>query len=233
MNVLFVLTSNDKLGNTGRKTGLWLEEFLTPYYRFVASGYTVRLASPAGGKAPIDPGSVDALSGSALYERYDSDAGLQIALATTEKLAAVDPSSVTGVLYPGGHGPVWDLRDNEHSLKIIETLYSENRPVATICHAGCVLLDARKPDGSPLVQGLQVTAFSDGEEELIDMHKVVPYAVESEMRRLGAFYSRAPDWQGHVVRDGNLFSGQNPASSEGVADAVIEWLQKYPKSTAA
>lgn len=224
MTVLIVLTSHDTLGNTGRKTGMWLEEFLSPYYRFVDTSTPVRLASPAGGEAPIDPASIDAIKSSALFERYSKDSVLQRLLKNTERLQDVDPATIDGVLYPGGHGPVWDLREDAHSLRIIERLHAAGKPVATICHAGCVLLNARKPDGSPLLRDAKVTAFSDGEEEVIQLHTVVPYGVEAEMRRLGAVYSRAPDWEAHVVQHDHLLTGQNPASSVGVANGLIAAL---------
>ncbi|MCI0996605.1 type 1 glutamine amidotransferase domain-containing protein [Pseudomonas corrugata] len=226
MSVLFVLTSHDAFGDTGRKTGLWLEEFLAPYYRFIDAGLAVRLASPKGGRVPVDPASVEALKDSALYQRYASDAVLGERMNSTVRLSAVNAGDVSALVYPGGHGPLWDLRDNPASVALIESFSGSDKPVATICHAGCALLDARKSDGRPLVEGLQVTAFSDSEEAAVGLDKAVPYLVEADMRALGAVYSKAGDWESHVVVSGSLVTGQNPASSLGVADAVMKLLKR-------
>ena len=226
MNVLFVLTSHDAFGDTGRKTGLWLEEFLTPYYRFIDAGLAVRLSSPQGGRVPVDPGSVEALKDSALYQRYASDAVLAERMNCTIKLSLVTAAEVSALVYPGGHGPLWDLRDNPVSVALIESFSASGKPVATICHAGCALLDARKGGGRPLIEGVQVTAFSDSEEAAVGLDKAVPYLVETDMKALGAVYSKAGDWESHVVVSGSLVTGQNPASSLGVADAVMKLLKR-------
>lgn len=221
MSVLFVLTSHETLGNTGRETGLWLEEFLVPYFKIVDAGKAVVLASPKGGVAPIDPVSVEAFKESPVYARFLADQVLQNALSRTAKLADVDASSVSAVIYPGGHGPLWDLRDNAASITLIRSLLDQQKPVATICHAGCALLDVRNADGSPLVKGRAVTAFSDSEEAAVAMENHVPYLVETELKQLGAVYSKAADWADHSVQDGLLITGQNPASSAAVADKVL------------
>ncbi|CAN1600151.1 type 1 glutamine amidotransferase domain-containing protein [Pseudomonas sp. B21-028] len=226
MSVLFVLTSHDVLGDTGRKTGLWLEEFLAPYYRFIDAGVAVRLASPEGGRVPVDPASVEALKDSALYQRYASDAVLAERMNSTVKLSAVTAGEISALVYPGGHGPLWDLRDDPVSVALIESLSASGKPVATICHAGCALLGARRSDGRPLVEGLQVTAFSDSEEAAIGLDNAVPYLVETDMRALGAVYSKAGDWESHVVVSGSLVTGQNPASSLGVANALMKLLER-------
>ncbi|MNF91075.1 General stress protein 18 [compost metagenome] len=225
MSILFVLTSHATLGDTGRETGLWLEEFLTPYYSFVDAGLPVRLCSPLGGNAPVDPASVEALKGNPLYQRYQSDLILVERLNGTAKLSSISASDISALVYPGGHGPLWDLRDNPHSVALIESFISSGKPVATICHAGCALLDARKGDGRPLVEAIQVTAFSDSEEAAVGLEKVVPYLVETDMKTLGAVYSKSGDWESHVVVSGSLITGQNPASSLGVAEAVINRLK--------
>lgn len=226
MSILFVLTSHETFGDTGNKTGLWLEEFLVPYYSFVDAGLAVRLSSPKGGKIPVDPGSLEALKDSPLYQRFTSDAILMERMNSTVKLSDVSASDVSAVVYPGGHGPLWDLRDNPHSVALIESFISSGKPVATICHAGCALLDARKSDGRPLVEGVQVTAFSDSEEAAVGLEKAVPYLVETDMKTLGAVYSKAGDWESHIVVSGSLITGQNPASSVGVAEAVIKLLKR-------
>lgn len=224
MSVLFVLTSHETLGDTGRETGLWLEEFLVPYFKIVDAGKAVVLASPKGGTAPIDPASIEAFKASPAYARFLADQVLQNALSRTVKLADVDASNVSAVIYPGGHGPLWDLRDNLASIALIRSLLDQQKPVATICHAGCALLDVKNPDGSPLVKGRAVTAFSDSEEAAVAMENHVPYLVETELKQLGAVYSKAADWADHSVQDGLLITGQNPASSAAVADKVLALL---------
>ncbi|MFB3303347.1 type 1 glutamine amidotransferase domain-containing protein [Pseudomonas sp. AMR01] len=225
MSILFVLTSHATLGDTGRDTGLWLEEFLAPYYRFVDAGLPVSLSSPKGGSVPVDPASIDALKDSPLYLRYQSDATLAERMNGTAKLSSISASDVSALVYPGGHGPLWDLRTDPHSIALIESFISSGKPVATICHAGCALLNARQGDGSPLVDGVQVTAFSDSEEAAVGLEKVVPYLVETDMKALGAVYSKSGDWESHVVVSGALITGQNPASSLGVAEEVIKRLK--------
>ncbi|SDR53817.1 Putative intracellular protease/amidase [Paraburkholderia fungorum] len=224
MTILIVLTSHDTLGDTGKKTGLWLEEFLAPFYEFTDANIPVRLATPAGGIAPIDPLSIEMIESTDLYRRFANDASLVKLLQNTEQLEKIDAQEVDGVLYPGGHGPLFDLRTNPHSIRLIESLFRTGKPVATICHAGCVLLDAKATSGAPLVNGKNLTAFSDSEEVAAQLAEVVPYLVETELKKLGANYSRAPDWNEYIVRDGQLLSGQNPASSRGVAKALIEVL---------
>lgn len=226
MSVLFVLTSHAAFGDTGRTTGLWLEEFLAPYYHFVDAGVAVRLASPRGASVPVDPGSVDALKDSHLYQRYVADAVLAERMNSTIKLSAALESEISALVYPGGHGPLWDLRDNPDSVALIESFIASGKPVATLCHAGCALLEARKSDGSPLIEGVQVTAFSDSEEAAVGLEQSVPYLVETDMKALGAVYSKAADWESHVVVCGSLVTGQNPASSVGVAEAVMKLLQR-------
>ena len=221
MSVLFVLTSHDILGDTGRKTGMWLEEFLVPYFKFIDAGLPIVLSSPKGGKAPIDPASVEAIKDSETYARFAGDKQLQDALDRTVRLSDVDSQQVSAVVYPGGHGPLWDLRTDSNSIALISALLSQNKPVATICHAGCALLDVKKSDGTPLVEGLRVTAFSDSEEAAVAMENHVPYLVETELKKLGASYSKATDWADHSVQDGLIITGQNPASSSAVAEKII------------
>ena len=225
MTVAIILTSQDAFPDTDRETGVWLEEFLIPYYAFVDADIPVRLASPRGNKAPIDPSSVEAIKDTELYRRFSRDQALLDALDATEKLATVDPSTVNAILYPGGYGPVFDLRNDPHSVRLIEVTYEAGRPVATICHAGCVLLEAKTPSGVSLVQGRELTAFSDSEEIAVNMENAVPYLVETELKRLVASYSKADDWQEYCVTDGALITGQNPASSAAVAQSVIAFLK--------
>lgn len=233
MTALIILTSHDVLGDTGRKTGVWLEEFLVPYYAFVDENIDVRLASPKGGEVPVDPLSIEAIQDAPIYRRYVKDNDLLAALKRTEALVNVAPDTVEAVLYPGGHGPLFDLRHDPDSIRIIEALHSTGRPVAAICHSGCVLLEAKTPNGAPLVRGRKITAFSDSEEAAVQLEKAVPYLVETELKKLGASYSKADDWQAHCIVDDLLITGQNPASSVAVAKVVIDTLKAGAKALSA
>ncbi|MNF58421.1 Molecular chaperone Hsp31 and glyoxalase 3 [compost metagenome] len=225
MSILFVLTSHDVLGNTGRKTGLWLEEFLVPYYRAIDAGHNVVLATPKGGPAPVDPASIEAFKDSELYARYVEDHALSAAMSQTVQIANVDKKATDAAIYPGGHGPLWDLRNNKDSIGLITSLLQQNKPVATICHAGCALLEVKNEDGTSLVSGRNVTSFSDSEEAAVAMVEHCPYLVETELKKLGAKYTKGGDWANHSVQDGLLITGQNPASSAAVADMVLKEIK--------
>ncbi|QIH08694.1 MULTISPECIES: type 1 glutamine amidotransferase domain-containing protein [unclassified Pseudomonas] len=226
MSVVFILTSHAVLGDTGRSTGLWLEEFLVPYYAVKDAGQPTLLATPKGGHAPIDPASVEALKDSEVYARFAKDAQLHQALESTTELSSLSPAAIAAAIYPGGHGPLWDLRHDQASIRLIESLLGAGKPVATICHAGCALLEVKKVDGSPLVKGLNVTAFSDSEEAAVAMVEHVPYLVETDLKALGALYTKASDWTEHSVQDGLVITGQNPASSAAVAQKVLAQISK-------
>ncbi|MEN4922216.1 type 1 glutamine amidotransferase domain-containing protein [Achromobacter spanius] len=225
MNILIVLTSHDTLGDTGRKTGFWLEEFAAPYYAFVDAGAKVTLASPKGGQPPLDPKSDDPDAQTDDTRRFRKDADAQRLLASTRRLADVQPADYDAVFYPGGHGPLWDLAEDAKSVALIETMLAAGKPVSAVCHAPGVLRHAKTADGKPLVQGRQVTGFSNAEEAAVQLTDVVPFLVEDELKKLGGLYSKGPDWQSHVVGDGLLITGQNPASSVGVAEALLERLK--------
>ncbi|APX74709.1 type 1 glutamine amidotransferase domain-containing protein [Achromobacter insolitus] len=225
MNILIVLTSHDTLGNTGRKTGFWLEEFAAPYYAFVDAGAQVTLASPAGGQPPLDPKSDDPDAQTDDTRRFRQDKDAQRQLAATLRLAQVQAADYDAVFYPGGHGPLWDLAEDPKSVALIETMLAAGKPVAAVCHAPGVLRHAMTADGKPLVQGRQVTGFSNAEEAAVQLSDVVPFLVEDELKRLGGQYTSGPDWQPHVVSDGLLVTGQNPASSVGVANALLDRLK--------
>ncbi|EJO28153.1 type 1 glutamine amidotransferase domain-containing protein [Achromobacter marplatensis] len=225
MKILIVLTSHDTLGNTGRKTGFWLEEFAAPYYAFVDAGATVTLASPKGGQPPLDPKSDDPDAQTDATRRFRQDAEAQRVLASTRRLADVQAADYDAVFYPGGHGPLWDLAEDTKSVGLIETMLAAGKPVSAVCHAPGVLRHAKTADGKPLVQGRQVTGFSNAEEAAVQLTDVVPFLVEDELTRLGGLYSSGSDWQPHVVSDGLLVTGQNPASSVGVAQALLERLK--------
>jgi len=221
MKILLVLTSHDELGNTGKKTGFWLEEFAAPYYVFKDSGAEITLASPKGGQPPLDPKSTEKEYQTAATERFGADKEAQAALANTVKLMEISPADYDALFYPGGHGPMWDLAEDRHSIALIETMYAQGKPVSAVCHAPGVFRHAKSPDGSPLVRGKSVTGFSNSEETAVGLTDVVPFLVEDELKKSGGIYSKGADWQSYSVRDGNLITGQNPASSEAVAKAVL------------
>ena len=224
MKILMVLTSHDQLGNTGKKTGFWLEEFAAPYYAFLDAGADITLVSPKGGQPPLDPKSDEADAQTEATERFRKDGAAQAALAATSKLSAVQAASYDAVFYPGGHGPLWDLAEDKDSIALIETMYAAGKPVSAVCHAPGVLRHVRAADGSPLVKGKKVTGFSDSEEAAVQLTDIVPFLVEAELKRLGGNYSKLADWQSYAVADGNLITGQNPASSVAVAQQVLKLL---------
>lgn len=225
MKILMVLTSHDKLGNTGRKTGFWLEEFAAPYYVFKDAGAAVTLVSPLGGQPPLDPKSDEASAQTDATRRFKADAASQAALASTGKLSAVKPSEFDAVFYPGGHGPLWDLAEDTASTALIAAMIAAGKPVAAVCHAPGVLRHAKTADGQPLVKGKSVTGFTNTEEAAAGLTDVVPFLVEDMLKEHGGNYSKAADWQPHVVTDGLLITGQNPASSEPAAKVLLAKLQ--------
>ncbi|CAG37029.1 type 1 glutamine amidotransferase domain-containing protein [Desulfotalea psychrophila] len=225
MKFLMVLTSHDRLGDTGGKTGFWLEEFVAPYYLFKDAGVEITLASPRGGQPPLDPKSDKPSRQTEAAGRFRADIDAQTALANTLKLSDIDPDNFDAVFYPGGHGPLWDLAEDRHSIALIESIYAAGKPVAAVCHGPAVLRHARTPAGEPLVKGKSVTGFSNSEENAGQLSEIVPFLVETDLKSKGANYSKADDWQAHVITDGNLITGQNPASSELTAKALLERSQ--------
>ena len=223
MKILMVLTSHDKLGNTGRKTGFWLEEFAAPYYTFLDAGATITLASPKGGQPPIDPVSDTPEGRTDWTRRFGQDPAAQAVLANTSRLADVKAEDYDAVFYPGGHGPMWDLAEDPLSIALIEAFYGAGKPVAAVCHAPGVLHRV-KFQGQPLVNGKRVTGFTNSEEDAVQLTKVVPFLVEDELKRLGGLYEKAADWASFVVTDGRLVTGQNPASSRAGAEALLKLL---------
>lgn len=222
MNVLIVLTSHDQLGNTGRKTGFWLEELAAPYYAFKEAGATITLASPAGGQPPLDPKSNEPMFQTDLTRRFEADAEATAQLASTVRLDSVSSADFDTVFYPGGHGPLWDLAEDRHSIALIESFVAANKPVAFVCHAPGVLRHVKSPDGKPLVEGKNVTGFTNTEEEAVGLTNVVPFLVEDELIAKGGIYSKGEDWGSYVVMDGLLITGQNPTSSAATAARLIE-----------
>ena len=223
MKILMVQTSHDKLGDTGRKTGFWLEEFVAPYYTFLDAGATVTVASPKGGQPPLDPKSDTPEGQTDSTRRYKQDPAAQAVLATTVRLAAVKASDYDAVFYRGGHGPMWDLAEDPLSIGLIEAFYNAGKPVAAVCHAPGVLHRV-KFQGQSIVKGKRVTGFTNGEEEAVHLTKVVPFLVEDELKRLGGLYEKAADWASFVITDGRLVTGQNPASSKAGAEALLKLL---------
>ncbi len=229
MKILMVLTSHDKLGNTGRKTGFWLEELAAPYYVFKDAGADITLASPKGGQPPLDPKSNEPNFQTDLTRRFEADADAKAQLATTLRLDSVKSEDFDTVFYPGGHGPMWDLAEDPNSIKLIESLLAAGKPVALVCHAPGALRHVKTPEGRPLVEGKQVTGFTDTEEEAVGLTKVVPFLVEDELKAEGGIFSKTADWGVHVVSDGLLTTGQNPASSGPAAKVLLEKLAATAK----
>jgi putative intracellular protease/amidase len=213
MNILMVLTSHDQLGNTGRKTGFWLEEFAAPYYAFLEAGAEITVASPKGGQPPLDPKSDEPSFQTEQTRRFHADPNAQAVLASTVKLASVSHENYDAVFYPGGHGPLWDLAEDKHSIALIEGTYLAGKPVALVCHAPGVLRHVKAADGTPLVRGKQVTGFKNSEEDGVGLTDVVPFLVEDILKQNGGVYSSGDDWQSYAVQDGLLITGQNPGSS--------------------
>ncbi|WP_133498613.1 type 1 glutamine amidotransferase domain-containing protein [Cognatilysobacter terrigena] len=226
MKILMVLTSHDRLGDTGEKTGFWLEEFAAPYYVFKDAGFDVALASPKGGQPPLDPRSDAPDAQTDATRRFGSDNAAKQALANTARLADLQASEYDAVFYPGGHGPLWDLASDPHSISLIQSTYAAVKPLGLVCHAPGVLRDATGMDEAPLVQGRKVTGFTNSEEEAVGLTKVVPFLVEDMLKARGAHYEKGADFASHVVIDGNLITGQNPASSADAAKAMIGLLGK-------
>ena len=226
IKVLIVLTSHSDLGNTGQKTGFWIEEFAAPYYLLADAGVQITLASPKGGQPPIDPKSEMADSQTKATHRFDKDEALKNQLAHTLILSDVKVEDFDAVFYPGGHGPLWDLANDKNSIALIESFYSHNKPVVFVCHAPGALVKVKLPNGEALVKGKEVTGFSNSEEEAVQLTKVVPFLLEDEMKNLGGHYSKGADWGSYVKVDGLLITGQNPASSEAAAKALLKILNK-------
>ena len=224
MKILMVLTSHNKLGDTGKKTGFWLEEFAAPYYTFLDAGAEITLASPKGGQPPIDPKSDTPEGKTELTERFKADPAAQKALAHTVELSTVSERDFDAIFYPGGHGPMWDLTEDKKSIKLIEEFYKAGKPVGAVCHAPAVLHRV-EINGAPLVKGKRVSGFTNTEEEAVHLTKIVPFLVEDELKRLGGKYEKVDDWQVLAITDGHLVTGQNPASSAEAARQVLTLLK--------
>lgn len=232
MKVLMVITSHDQLGNTGRKTGFWLEELAAPYFVFKDSGADITLASPKGGRPPLDPKSNEPDARTDLTLRFEADKAAEEQLDRTVRLDSVRQEDFDTLFYPGGHGPMWDLAEDEVSIKLIESFITAGKTIALVCHSTGALRHVKAPDGTPLVHGKEVTGFTNGEEDAVGLTKVVPFLVEDEMLKLGAVFSKTANWGVHVVRDGQLITGQNPHSSGAAAEALLAAVKGKPQARA-
>ena len=225
MNVLMVLTSHDQLGDTGRKTGFWLEEFAAPYYALKDAGARITLVSPAGGQPPLDPKSDEADAQTAATARFKADPEAQVMLATTGRLENVSVNEIDAVFYPGGHGPLWDLAEDADSRRLIEAFAKKGQPIGAVCHAPAVFRHTDGPDGKKLVSGKRVTGFTNTEEQGVGLTTVVPFLVEDMLKQNGGKYEKGADWGSYVVRDGMLVTGQNPASSAAAGKELLTLLR--------
>jgi putative intracellular protease/amidase len=226
VKILMVLTSRDQLGNTGRKTGFWLEELAAPYYVFKDAGNEITLASPKGGRPPLDPKSNEPEFRTGPTLRFEKDAAAEAQLDKTVRLEGIKQEDFDTVFYPGGHGPMWDLADDKHSIKLIESFLAAGKPIGIVCHSTGALRHVKTPDGNFLVQGKEVTGFTNGEEEAVGLTEIVPFLVEDEMLKLGAIFSKKANWEVHVVSDGLLITGQNLHSSGPAADTLLAMLKQ-------
>jgi len=224
MKILMILTSHDKLGDSGKKTGFWLEEFAAPYYVLLDTGIEITLASPAGGQPPLDPQSDLPEAQTQATERFKKDQAAQSALGNTAKLADINADGFDAIFYPGGHGPLWDLAENADSQRIIETFVAGDRPLAAVCHAPAIFKHTKGANGKPLVSGRRVTGFTNTEEAAVGLTEIVPFLVEDMLKANGGLYEKGPDWGSYVVADGKLITGQNPASSETAARELLKLL---------
>lgn len=224
MKILMVLTSHDQLGDTGKKTGFWLEEFAAPYYVMKDAGADITIASPKGGQPPLDPKSDEPDAQTEATDRFKADQTAQQLLASTTPLSHIDPADFDAVFYPGGHGPLWDLAEDRDSIALIEAFAAKDRPIGVVCHAPGVLRHVKGKDGQPLVKGRKVTGFTNSEEEAVGLTDVVPFLVEDMLQERGGLYEKGADWGVYVVTDGKLVTGQNPASSEEAAKALLKLL---------
>lgn len=233
MKILMVLTSHADLGDTGEKTGFWLEEFAAPYYVLKDAGHDITLASPRGGQPPLDPKSDAPDAQTDATRRFKADGDAQALLAATQVLSDIDPDGFDAVFYPGGHGPLWDLAEDADSKALIEATIAAGKPVALVCHAPAVLKNVTTPEGAPLARGKRVTGFTNGEEQAVGLTDIVPFLLEDMLKAKGGDYSKGPDFQPYVVEDGLLITGQNPSSSERAAEALLKVLAKVPEDASA
>ena len=226
--VLFVLTSHDQLGSTGKKTGFWIEEFATPYYYFLDNDMDVVVATPEGGQAPIDPKSNEPDFQTASTKRFFKDPVSQKVLAQTKKLSQVDEREFDAIFYPGGHGPMWDLVNDKTSIALIKSFYEHNKPIAFVCHGSAALVNVKDEKGRYLIAGKKIAAFCNTEESAVQLSGVVPFSLEDKLKERGAAYEKGADWSSFTVTDGLLLTGQNPQSSQAVAEHLLKMIKHQP-----
>jgi putative intracellular protease/amidase len=224
MKVLFVLTSHNQLGNTGKKTGFWIEEFATPYYYFINKNIEIVVATPNGGQAPIDPKSNEPNFQTESTKRYFTDAKAQKILSNTKKLSAINQKNFDAVFYPGGHGPMWDLVNDKNSIALIQSFYNQNKPIAFVCHGSAALVNVKNQQGEYLIKGKKITSFCNTEEYAVQLTTVVPFSLETKLKERGAIYQKGADWSSFTIADGLLLTGQNPQSSREVAQKLFEMI---------
>jgi len=224
MKILIILTSHSELGNTGSKTGFWIEEFAAPYYVMLDAGADITIASPIGGQPPVDPKSEESDAQTPATQRFYKDYEAIDKVAHTLKLSDVQAANYDAVFYPGGHGPLWDLANDINSIKLITDFYNTQKPIAFVCHSPAALVNVKAENGEPLIKGKKITSFSNTEEEAVGLTKVVPFLLEDELKKLGAHYNKVADWNPHTQQDGLLITGQNPKSSEAVAKLLLKML---------
>jgi putative intracellular protease/amidase len=225
MKILFVLTSHSELGNTGEKTGFWVEEFASPYYVLADAGAEITIASPKGGQPPVDPKSELADAQTPATKRFYEDENLKNKVANSLKLSGVKEGDFDAVFYPGGHGPLWDLATDKNSIELIESFYNNQKPIAFVCHSPAALVNVKAKNGEPLIKGKELTGFSNTEEEAVKLTKVVPFLLEDELKKQGALYSKGNDGESYVKQDGLLITGQNASSPEAVANLLLKTLK--------
>lgn len=226
MKVLFVLTSHNQLGNTGKKTGFWIEEFATPYYYFTDKHIEIVVATPNGGQAPIDPKSNEPNFQTESTKRYFTDAKTQKILSNTKKLSAVNQKNFDAVFYPGGHGPMWDLATDKNSIALIQSFYNHNKPIAFVCHGSAALINAKNTNGEYLISGKKITSFCNTEEDAVQLTNIVPFSLENKLKERGAIYEKGADWSSFTIIDGLIVTGQNPQSSKEVAEKLLNKINK-------
>lgn len=228
MRIVMVLTSHSELGDTGEKTGFWLEEFAAPYYAFVDAGADVVIAAPAPGEPPIDPRSSQPENQTAATKRFNNDAAAQAQLSNPISLEQVSVDDADALFFPGGHGPMWDLASSEAAAQLVEAFYAQNKVIGAVCHGPAALTKAQTPQGESILKGKKLTAFTNEEEKAVELDQVVPFALETRLRELGGEFSKADVFQSHVVTDGILVTGQNPPSSAATAEAIVKLLNQVP-----
>ncbi|WP_421784163.1 type 1 glutamine amidotransferase domain-containing protein [Kiloniella litopenaei] len=225
MNILMIVTSHEDFGSSGRKTGLWLEELAAPYYRFKEAGADITLASPLGGQPPVDPASLGDDFQSDDTRRFTDDSEAQDLLANTKPLSSLKADGFDAVFYPGGHGPLYDLTDDVHSLALLRSFNADQRPIGTVCHGVTALIKATDANDAPIVEGREITGFTDSEEAAAGATEIVPFSVEQELVKAGAIFKSANDWADYSIRDGHIVTGQNPGSSDSTARLLLDALK--------